>query len=215
MGNKNNFFWKITLSIFFILGITTMIFIETINIGLILLMLSFFGSMIYFSQNYKIRFSDNFLLMTMCISLIVLIHTLFIFYSKNIVIISTSFFALNFLIQISSLKKMPKKNKIVLSELKNKNIKKISKKPLKTVEKETVVKKTEEIKEAIQELKEAITKKEDIKKKETYYHTSKGKSFHLAGCISISRTKQEDLKKNNSRQDLISKGYKNCKNCNS
>jgi large-conductance mechanosensitive channel len=48
-----------------------------------------------------------------------------------------------------------------------------------------------------------------------YLYTENGKMFHLAGCMSMQRTKKKEIKTTNSRTELLAKGYKACKVCNS
>lgn len=167
-----------------------MLFQNTLYSGTILLLIGFFTGVGAIKSKREKNFTSTFLFVGLILSLIIIIYTMFLQYSRNIIIISTSFYALNFLIQISE-NQYRKKRKI-----------------------ETVktIKKTSSVKQAIKELKKEIQK---TKAKETYYYTETGKTFHKAGCIALSRTKKENIKTNNSRDNIIALGYKTCKVCNS
>ena len=167
-----------------------MLFQNTLYSGAILLLIGFFTGVGAIKRKTGKSFTSTFLFVGLILSLVILIYVFFLEYSRNIIIISTSFYALNFLIQISETHRK-KKTKI-----------------------ETVktIKKTSGVKQAIKELKKEIQK---TKAKETYYYIETGKTFHKAGCIALSRTKKENIKTNNSRDNLIGLGYKTCKVCNS
>ena len=184
MKNRNGFFLTVTSAIFFLVGMVLMLFSNTLVSGAILSLLGFSVATYYLSNRRKFFFNENFLFISSTLSLIILTYLFFIAYSRNIVIISSSFFALNFLIQVNS---YPKKRVVVVKSKKGKTIKK-----------------------AIAELKEEIRSNS-----KTYFYTINGKSFHLAGCIGLSRTKKENIKTSTSRDGLIGKGYKTCKICNS
>lgn len=181
MENNKSFFWGISASIFLTIATLLMLFQNTINAGITLLII---GAVVaVFSFKEKTTFKATYLYTAIVLSIIIITYTSLITYSKNLIIISTSFYALNFLIQL-----MPEKTK----------------------------KKKLRIKETIKELKEELKKEKQQKTtQKTYFTTKNGKSFHLPGCIALSRTKQEKLTKNNSREKLIEQGYKTCKACNS
>ncbi len=185
MKDTKGFFLGITASIFYTIGTLLMLFENTRISGAILLVIGFLTSMSSLSKKTKrYCFEDNFLFISSFLSLIIIAYSFQVSFSKNIIIISTAFYALNFLIQVNNIRKQNTKNKT----------KKVKKKQLK---------------DAIKELKK------EIKPKQIYYYAESGKSFHLAGCIGISRTKKENIKQSTNRHDLIAKGYKTCKICNS
>ncbi|MFP4568315.1 MAG: hypothetical protein ACLFN8_05210 [Candidatus Woesearchaeota archaeon] len=195
MKNKNKFFLSAITATIFTIGTILMLFSNTLHIGSAMLLLGFIIGTISLNTTRKRLFSDTFLFTAIIISLVILTYTYFIEYSKNIIIISTSFYALNFLIQINK------------PSYRVREIKKIQ--TNKTKEKVSNIKKAiKEIKKEIQDNKKDIP---EIK----YYFTDKGKSFHKAGCIALSRSKQENLKMSTMREELIAKGYKTCKACNS
>jgi energy-coupling factor transporter transmembrane protein EcfT len=216
MRNKNGFLWEILSSVLFVAGIIFMMFSFLIS-GIILLSAGFLTSLFVLNKKRIFNFRENFLVISALLSLIIIIYISFISYSGNIIIISSSFYALNFLIQIN----YPQKKKVrLVKSVKGKNKDFVKVKRTKSQEKE-IKEEMSTVKEAIKGLKKDL--KDEIKKSakksesanNAYYYTDSGKSFHLPGCISISRTKQENLKKSDSRNDLISKGYKTCKACNS
>ncbi|MCC7574215.1 hypothetical protein KO361_01345 [Candidatus Woesearchaeota archaeon] len=184
MKNKNNFFWGISSSVFFVIGTMLMMFSNFLISGAILLVIGLFTALRVLNNKRRFYFADNFLVISVLLGLVILVYIFMIDYSSNLVIISSSFYALNFLIQINNVEK---KKRVVKKFSDNQKL----------------------VREKISELKKSVKELKD------YFYTESGKSFHLGGCIALSRTKQENLKKSNSRQDLINKGYKSCKACNS
>ena len=182
MKNKKPYFLKAITSIIFCIGIILMMFENTLYSGATILFIGFFLAVSAIQNKTKAKFNDTFMYISAVLALIILAYTLFLNYSKNIIIISVSFYALKFLIQINNIKKE------------------------KTI---TKTKKREDIKKAIKELKK------EINTNKTYQYAQTGKSFHVAGCIALSRTKKENIKTSTSREELIEKGYKTCKVCNS
>ncbi len=48
-----------------------------------------------------------------------------------------------------------------------------------------------------------------------YFFKENGKMFHIKGCMALKRMNKKDIKSSNSRTELLARGYKSCKNCNS
>lgn len=71
----------------------------------------------------------------------------------------------------------------------------------------------ENIKKELKVMHDVEEQSTDDKKK--YYYKESGKSFHLAGCISLARTPKAEIKSSKSRTELLANGYKSCKICNS
>lgn len=221
MKNNNKFFLGLVASIIFVFGSLMMLFSDLLIVGSILFLIGFFVASIALSKTFSRLFGDSFLFVASVLSLVILVYVFFIDYSKNLIIISTSFYALNFLIQISNVGR----KKVV----KDKNVKKLKTNDLikhgadkkikhddsiKPISKSVKAKKPESIKVALAELKQEIqsnNKSDKVK----YYFVEGGSSFHLPGCIALARSDKSKLKVSHSRDDLISKGYKTCKLCNS
>jgi len=195
MKNKNTFFFKVASAVFFTVGTIFLMFQEMLNSGIILMIIGSLVALYSLSSTRSFHFEESFLFVATFLSLVILSFIFMIGYSKNLVIISASFYALNFLIQVNYLTR--KKVKIVKSIKKNEI----------------------NIKEAIAELKKEIKKEKELtlslEKETDYFYTDRGKSFHVAGCLTLARTKLESLKKIKSRDTLLGKGYKSCKACNS
>jgi len=73
-----------------------------------------------------------------------------------------------------------------------------------------VEKKAEQI---MNELKNVIVVEDP--KNGRYFYKENGKMFHVAGCMSLQRTDKKDVLSTNSRTELLARGYKTCKVCNS
>ncbi len=208
MKNNNKFFLGLTASIIFAISSILMLFTDFIIIGAVLFIAGFFLATFSLSKTFTRGFKDSFLFVATVLSLVILAYTFFVDYSKNIIIISTSFYALNFLIQTSNVrrKKASKlSSKKSMAKKSSKNI---------TGNVDDVKSKPQSVKSAVAELKQEIRANKSVAK-DNYYYVEKGTSFHKSGCIALARSSKGKLKVSHSRDDLISKGYKTCKLCNS
>ncbi|MFW6283283.1 MAG: hypothetical protein ACOC1P_04500 [Minisyncoccales bacterium] len=222
MKNKNKFFLGLVASIIFAVSSLMLLFSDFLITGSILFIFGFFVATISLSKIFSRSFEDSFLFVASVLSLVILVYIFFIEYSKNVIIISTSFYALNFLIQINSVerKKRHNRKKIIKRETTvkttnktNDTTNKTNDELIKPVSKIIKTKNPESVKVAlVEEKKEILSNKSD---KVKYYFVEGGSSFHLPGCIALARSDKRKLKGSHSRDDLIRKGYKTCKLCNS
>jgi len=195
MRNKNAYFLRISSALLCLIGMLLLLLTNK-TIGVIIILLGFVLSIIAILQTRKFHFAEIFLLVASFLGLIIITYLLLINYSKNLIIISVSFYALNFLIQINKINYIKKKEKT------------------ESVKKEKELKETKSIKKAIIELKKEI-KKQKNKKTKTYLYVDEGKSFHVDGCWSLLRTPAKNIKKSKTRKSLLNKKLKPCKICNS
>jgi len=201
-----------------------------VNISAILLMVSmafaFFGGLttsiilfvlgglvglVVISSVKKPDVSDLFLMLTTVLGLFIVIYFIVEGARKDLSLLGLILYTLAFFMTLSRTENKKKKGKVAQREF-NMTPYEVDKDSAINLESQKIYDDLENIKKELKVMHEVETQIPDAKK---YYYKESGKSFHLAGCISLARTPKSEIKSLKSRTELLAHGYKSCKICNS
>ncbi|MGV8162684.1 MAG: hypothetical protein ACP5N2_05130 [Candidatus Nanoarchaeia archaeon] len=220
---KNNFEFTFSLlsPLLLILGDLSLFFSQTMFLGYILLALGCIIGLVALANNSLFEVTERFHLLTIIFSLLILGLFIFTGAINYLVVAAIVLFVINFMIHVidskssdeGEVKTYKKYNEEELyHELENIKEEFNQVKILQDgiIEDVSMKKQAEQLKA---ELKSAVVLQDP--KEGRYFYTENGKMFHQAGCMAMQRTKKKDVKSTNSRTELLAKGYKSCKVCNS
>jgi len=186
-------------------------FFGGLTTSIILFVLGGLVGLVVISSVKKPDVSDLFLMLTTVLGLFIVIYFIVEGARKDLSLLGLILYTLAFFMTLSRTENKKKKGKVAQREF-NMTPYEVDKDSAINLESQKIYDDLENIKKELKVMHEVETQIPDAKK---YYYKESGKSFHLAGCISLARTPKSEIKSLKSRTELLAHGYKSCKICNS
>jgi Ca2+/Na+ antiporter len=208
-----------------ILGDLGLFFDKTMFAGYILFILGCAFGLIGVALSSKFESYERFNLLTSLMGFAIIALFVFTGILERVIIVALVLFVVNFVLMVVSLKKdAPVKQdekykkfneKRLYNELDNikeelGQVKIFEEGNVSDIEDLSLRNKAKQIKN---DLAQAIVLEDP--KEGRYFYKETGKMFHLKDCVSLQRANKKEIKASNSRTELLAKGYKSCKLCNS
>ncbi|MGV8169091.1 MAG: hypothetical protein ACP5N3_03465 [Candidatus Nanoarchaeia archaeon] len=222
MKNNLRVVFSVLSPLLLVLGDVGLFFSQTMFAGYVLIAFGCVLGLINFASDETFGTTERFHLLTLIATLLMVGLFVFSGIIKNIVIGAVVLFIVDFLIHvIDARNRINSKDeesyeahneKEVYDELENIREEFDHVKILEegVIEDFSLKRQAEKLKE---ELKSALVLEDP--KEGRYFYTEGGKMFHVAGCMAMRKTNKKEIKSSNSRTELLAKGYKSCKICNS
>ncbi len=205
MKYNNVFLWSNISAILLVLSMAFLFFNGLVQ-SLALFFVGAVIGLIIFLNIKKISNSDLFFVFSTVVGVFIVLYSLIVEIKSNLALLGLMLFMLCFFFSLSRERPVLASKKLKVTPYVVDGDSAIN------VEAQKIYDDLENIKKELKVMHEVETPQQESKK---FYFKEGGKSFHLAGCISLARTPKSEIKSSKSRTELLANGLKSCKICNS